>query len=72
ISSYRVEKASKYDGRRPGRRAPVSPREKPGRLRLPERNFAAPAAPRTLLSIVSRCCPGMCVLSGISSCKADR
>nr|AWF76885.1 hypothetical protein [Klebsiella pneumoniae]AWF77724.1 hypothetical protein [Klebsiella pneumoniae]QIS32383.1 hypothetical protein [Klebsiella pneumoniae]QJS01895.1 hypothetical protein [Klebsiella pneumoniae] len=67
-----MEKASKYDGRRPGRRAPVSPREKPGRLRLPERNFAAPAAPRTLLSIVSRCCPGMCVLSGISSCKADR
>jgi hypothetical protein len=36
------------------------------------RNFAAPPAPRTLLSVVSRCCPGMRVLSGISSCKADR
>lgn len=39
--------------------APVSPRENPGRLRLLERNVAAPPAPRTLLSIVSRCCPGM-------------
>lgn len=54
ISSYRVEKASKQDGRRPARRAPVSPRENPGRLRLPERNFAAPPAPRTLLPVVSR------------------
>nr|AFK90450.1 hypothetical protein [Salmonella enterica subsp. salamae] len=36
-----MEKASKQDGRRPARRAPVSPRENPGRLRLPERNFAA-------------------------------
>ncbi len=65
-------KGSKHDGRRPGRRAPVSPRENPGRLRLPERIFAAPPAPRTLLSVVSRCCPVMRVLSGISSCKADR
>ncbi|SUG44919.1 AreA [Salmonella enterica subsp. arizonae] len=38
----------------PARRAPVSPRENPGRLRLPERNFAAPPAPRTFLSVVSR------------------
>ena len=48
------------------------PRENPGRLRLPERDVAAPPAPRTLLSVVSRCCPGIRVLSGISSCKADR
>jgi hypothetical protein len=36
------------------------------------RDVAAPPAPRTLLSVVSRCCPGIRVLSGISSCKADR
>lgn len=59
----RTDTASKHGGRRPARRVPVSPRENPGRLRLPERNFAAPAAPRTLLSVVSRCCPGMRVLS---------
>ncbi|HCF7463517.1 TPA: hypothetical protein NIY88_004948 [Klebsiella pneumoniae] len=47
-------------------------RENPGRLRLPERDVAAPPAPRTLLFVVSRCCPGIRVLSGISSCKADR
>lgn len=35
-------------------------------------DVAAPPAPRTLLSVVSRCCPGIRVLSGISSCKADR
>ncbi|STW26300.1 Uncharacterised protein [Klebsiella michiganensis] len=29
-------------------------------------------SPRILLSVVSRCCPGIRVLSGISSCKADR
>lgn len=28
--------------------------QNPGRLRLPEKNFAAPPAPRTLLSIASR------------------
>ncbi len=51
---------------------PLPAAQNPGRLRLPERDVAAPPAPRTLLSVVSRCCPGIRVLSGISSCKADR
>jgi len=47
-----VEKAGKPDGRRSGR---LSAREQnSGRLRLPEKNFAAPPAPRTFLSVVSR------------------
>lgn len=46
-------KASKHDGWRSG--APFSPRVNPGRLRLLERDFAAPPAPRTFFSIISRC-----------------
>ncbi len=56
---------------RAGGTSAASGRAKTRRLRLPER-VAAPPAPRTLLSVVSRCCPGIRVLSGISSCKADR
>jgi hypothetical protein len=63
------ERHDKSQGR--GNLCRFRPRENPGRLRLPER-VAAPPAPRTLLSVVSRCCPGIRVLSGISSCKADR
>lgn len=65
------ERNDKSQGR--GGTSAASGRAKnPGRLRLPERDVAAPPAPRTLLSVVSRCCPGIRVLSGISSCKADR
>jgi hypothetical protein len=64
------ERHDKSQGRRPP--LPLPAAQNPGRLRLPERDVAAPPAPRTLLSVVSRCCPGIRVLSGISSCKADR
>ncbi len=64
------ERNDKPQGR--GNLCRFRPRENPGRLRLPERDVAAPPAPRTLLFVVSRSCPGIRVLSGISSCKADR
>ncbi len=64
------ERHDKSQGR--GEPLPLPAARNPGRLRLPEIYVAAPPAPRTLLSVVSRCCPGIRVLSGISSCKADR
>jgi hypothetical protein len=59
------ERHDKSQGR--GNLCRFRPRENPSRLRLPEET-----SPRILLSVVSRCCPGIRVLSGISSCKADR
>lgn len=46
------ERNDKPQGR--GNLCRLRPRENPGRLLLPERDVAAPPAPRTLFSVVSR------------------
>nr|AVI43827.1 hypothetical protein [Klebsiella pneumoniae] len=56
---------------RAGEPLPLPAARKPGRLRLPERRRRASGAAHSPLRCQSLL-PGIRVLSGISSCKADR
>ncbi len=63
----------KLDGRRPGRRAPVSPRAKPWAGCACRREMSPRLRRRALSSPLSvAVAPEIRVVSGISSCKADR